>query len=194
MIEFALVMIIAVPLFFGVVATGVTLGRGIGAIQVTRDVAHMYAMGVDLSATGTSLMVDKIAADFNLTSSGDSVLILSTIYSLDAAACTAAIISPCNNASSKVFTNRWTFGNTSLLTSSLGTPPAGYIGAKGAIAAANYMVQSTLVASPSVASSITLNAQDSAWVVEGYFKQPNLNFLQPGYTQANQGSYVRIIF
>ena len=91
MIEFALVMIIAVPLFFGVVATGVTLGRGIGAIQVTRDVAHMYAMGVDLSATGTSLMVDKIAADFNLSSSGDSVLILSTIYSLDAAACTAAI-------------------------------------------------------------------------------------------------------
>ena len=51
-LEFALVIMAAVPLLFGTVAMGVTMGRGIQAIQVTRDVAHMYALGVDFTTVG----------------------------------------------------------------------------------------------------------------------------------------------
>ena len=46
-IEFAIVMTMLLPLFFGMLMAGVTAGRGIQAVQFTRDLGHMYGLGMD---------------------------------------------------------------------------------------------------------------------------------------------------
>ena len=59
MIEFAISMSILIPLFFGMLLAGVTAGRGIQAMQFTRDLGHMYGLGVDFSQTLAHNIVDS---------------------------------------------------------------------------------------------------------------------------------------
>jgi hypothetical protein len=192
--EFALVAIAAVPMLFGTVAMGVTLGRGVQAVQVTRDVGHMYGLGVDFTVPGAQAIVNKIAEDFDLSANGTAVLIFSQIMTVYQADCNASGFgAACGNAGSQVFVQRVVMGNPSLRTSNFGTPPANYIGAKGNIAPANYYQQTTLRAN-GFGAILAQQQNDVAYVVEGFFKQPDLAFLAPGFAQANQGTYVRVIF
>ena len=57
MLEFAFVMVFIIPILFGTIAFGVNLGNLQQSTQITRDVDHMYAQGVDFSQgrTRTSL-------------------------------------------------------------------------------------------------------------------------------------------
>lgn len=193
--EFALVAIAAIPMLFGTVAMGVTLGRGVQSIQVTRDVGHMYGLGVDFTAAGAQAVVNKLAEDFDLTpATGNAVLIFSQIMTVYQADCNAAGLgASCGNVGSQVFVQRVVLGNTSLRSSSFGTPPSNYIGAKGNIAPVNYFQQTSLRAN-GFGAVLTQNQGDVAYVVEGFFMQPDLAFLAPGFAQANQGTYVRVIF
>lgn len=191
-LEFALVIISAVPLLFGTVAMGITMGRGIQAIQVTRDVAHMYALGVDFSTTGAHNLAAKLADGFNLTATGNAVLIFSQIVTVYQADCNAAGMSgQCVNVNQTVFAQRIVMGNASLRTSSFGTPPAQYIGSQGNIAPTDYYKQPTLVAT-GFGSLLTQGDGDVAWVVEAYFSTPDLNFLNS--SSNGGGIYARQIF
>jgi hypothetical protein len=192
--EFALVSIAAIPLLFGTVAFGITLGRGVQAIQVTRDVGHMYGLGVDFSTAGARNIVNFIAQDYNLNAtSGNAVLILSQILKVSASNCTAAGVSPCPNQGQTVFIHRIVLGNPSLRASNFGTPPAADVQPNGIIPPDKYLTQSNMIAN-GFSSVLTQAPGDIAWVTEGFFRQPDLNFLSPGISSANQGTYVRTIF
>ncbi len=194
-IEFALVMICAVPLFFGVVAMGVTIGQSIEAVQVTSDVGRMYSEGVDFTSQSVQQLVTQLATGFNLTSTGSAVMMFSQVTTVFPADCTAASVSPCSNSGLAVFTQRVTIGNTALKTSAFGTPPATYLDSEGNISATNYMQQSSLVAN-GFGSIITQSDGDVAYLVEAYYTMPDLSFLSPGYSggSATGGIYARAIF
>jgi len=194
MIEFALVVIVAVPMLFGLVAVGVKLGRGIQAIQVTRDIGHMYGMAVDMSQPGAQNIVAKLGQDFSFnTTTGNAVLILSRVQKISASNCLSDTSVPCNNQGQPVFTNRLVLGKSSLRTSVFGTPPSAYVGANGDIAPNKYLQYGTVVAA-GFDSVMNLAAGDYTSVVEGYFVQPDLNFLQPGGSGSTPGIYVRVFF
>lgn len=192
-LEFALVIIAAMPLFFGTVGLGITMGRGIQAIQVTRDVGHMFGLNMDFSQTGAQLVVAKLAQDYSLNAtSGTAVLIFSRVQKISATNCSAATV-PCNNQGYAVFTYRYVMGNSSLRSSDFGTPPAGYVGSNGSISATNYL-QYTTVRAANFDTVMNLADGEYTSMVEGFFRQPDINFLQPGFSQANQGTYVRVFF
>ena len=192
-LEFGLVIIVAVPLLYGTVALGITVGRSIQAIQVARDAGHMYGQGVDFTVSGAQNILSKLAQGYSLTNSGDSVIIFSKIIKVYDDDCTAANVTPCSNSGSTVFTQRVTLGNTGLRASAFGTPPAAYVGAQGDIAKADYFKRFELVAS-GFDSLLSLGDGDIAYVTEAFFNPSNINFLSYGFPQATQGTYVRFIF
>jgi hypothetical protein len=194
-IEFALVMICLIPMFFGTIVMGITIGRSEEAIQVTRDVGHMYGEGVDFTTSDAQQLVTQLGQGFTLTSSGDSLLIFSHIITVFAADCTAASVSPCANDGSAVFTQRVYIGNTALKTSAFGTPASTYLDSEGNITSANYLSQSSLVAN-GFTNILTQSDGDVAYVVEGYFNMPDLSFLSSGFSGASAtgGLYARAIF
>jgi hypothetical protein len=53
-----------------------------------RDVAHMYAWGADFSLPGTQAVAAKPSQDFRLTSTGQAVLLFSTVYVVQQNDCT----------------------------------------------------------------------------------------------------------
>jgi hypothetical protein len=191
MIELALALSLAFPLLLGVGAIGIRLGRTLQATQLTRDVAHMYAWGADFSLAGTQAVASKLSQDFNLTGTGQAVLLFSTVYVVQQTDCTAAGVNPCPNLNLAVFTQRVALGNTSLRTSQFGTPPANYIGSGGNILPADYCRQTSLVAN-GFTSVLALGAGQYSTVVEGYFGMPDLNFL--GFPGSGGGYYVRFLF
>jgi hypothetical protein len=198
-LEFALVTICAIPMLFAMVALGITMGRGTQGIQATRDIGHMYGLGVDFSQTGAQSIAAKLAQDFSLnTTTGNAVFILSKVQKISSTDCNADTTVPCNNLGYPVFTHRLVLGNASLRASQFGTPPAAYIGANGLITANKYLQYDTVRASTSGSgdfnAALNLAAGEYTSMVEGYFRQPDLNFLTPGFAQANQGIYVRVFF
>ena len=191
LIELALALTVLVPLLLGVGAIGIRLGRTLQATQLTRDVAHMYALGTDFSLPGTQAIVTTLSQGFSLTSTSQSVLLLSSVLKVQQIDCTAAGLPTCPNLNLTVFTQRLTIGNPARLSSAFGTPPATYIGSGGNIAAANYCQQSSLVAN-GFDSVLLLSAGQTSTVVEGYFNMPDINFI--GLPGSGGGYYVRFLF
>ena len=191
MIELALALSVAFPLLLGVGAIGIRLGRTLQATQLARDVAHMYAWGADFSLAGTQAVAGKLSQDFNLTPTGEAVLLFSTVYVVQQTDCTAAGLHTCPNLNLPVFTQRVALGNTTLRSSQFGTPPANYLGTSGNIALADYCQQASLVAA-GFNSVLALAAGQSSTVVEGYFAMPDINFL--GFPDSGGGYYVRFLF
>lgn len=191
MIELALIFTLAVPLLLGVSGIGVRLGRALDATQVTRDVAHMYALGTDFSLAGTQAIARTLSRDFNLSASGNGVLILSRVVKVFQADCNAAGVPGCPNLNQTVFAQRIVVGNSSLRASSFGTPPPSYIDAQGNVSSANYCSHSTLIAS-GFEAVLSLSQGQSAYLVEGYFSMPELNLAYFG--SSSGGYYVRLVF
>jgi hypothetical protein len=180
---------VAGPLLLGLTGIGIRLGRGIEVTQVTRDVAHMYALGADFTLAGTQAIARTLASGFDLSDTGNGVLILSRLTKVSQTDCTAAGLNNCPNLSQPVFTQRTVMGNPTLRASRYGTPPAQYIGTQGNIASADYCKQSALIAS-GFESVISLQQDQVTWMVEGYFSMPDLNPLGG----STQGVYVRLLF
>jgi hypothetical protein len=190
MIELALILSVSVPLLLGVTGIGIRLGRSLEGMQLTRDVAHMYALGTDFSLPGTQAIAQTLSRDFSLTSTGHGVLILSRVVQVYQADCTAAGLPNCPNLNQPVFAQRIVIGNTSLRTSAFGTPPASYVNAQGNIKSADYCKQPVLIAS-GFGSVMALADGQSAYLVEGYFSMPEINLSYFGSTGG--GFYVRLL-
>ena len=189
MIEIAMYLSVAGPLLLQLTSVGVRLGRGIQATQVTRDVAHMYALGADFTLSGTQAIARTLAAGFDLTSTGNTVLILSRLTKVSQVDCTAASLPNCPNLNQPVYTQRIVMGKASLRASSYGTPPPAYIGTQGNIASTDYCQQSSLIAT-GFEQVISLQPDQVTWMVEGYFTMPDLNPLGG----SPNGVYVRLVF
>jgi Flp pilus assembly protein TadG len=196
-IEFGLAMIVLIPILFGTVAFGINLGNVLQATQITRDVAHMYAEGVDFSQTGNqNIVVQLVQGLGGLTANGgNGVLILSQIQEIYQADCAAGgyATSQCANLGSRVFINRVVIGNSALRTSNYGTPNPAYISANDNIGSTNFLTKADDQALNFTDSVLPQTQGQIAYVVEGYFATPNLSFLG-GFTGDTAGVYTVAIF
>jgi hypothetical protein len=191
MVELALALTIAFPLLLGVGAIGIRLSRTLQATQLTRDVAHMYALGADFSLAGTQAIARTLSRDYNLSSTGRAVLLFSRIYKVQQIDCDAAGLHTCPNLNLAVFTQRIVMGNPAQRTSAFGAPPSAYIGSGGNISAVDYCERTGLVAT-GFNSVLALSAGQSTTVVEGYFAMPDIDFLN--FPNSGGGYYVRFLF
>ena len=191
MLELALIVAVSVPVLLGVSGLGIRLGRTLDATQVTRDVAHMYALGTDFSLSGTQTIARTLSREFSLTNTGTGVLILSRVVKVFQADCDAAGVPGCPNRNQPVLAQRIVIGNATLRASAFGTPSAVYLDGQGNITSHNYCSQPSLVA-VGFDSVLSLLQGQSAYLVEGYFSMPEINLTYFG--SPGGGYYVRMLF
>jgi hypothetical protein len=157
-IEFVFITLTLVPTLIGVGAIGVDLLRTLQTEQLARDAGHMFARGVDFSATGNQQILANIGSSLNLSAtagSGNAVVILSTLTFVDRAACaTGGAVdssgnpSGCVNLGKWVFTQRLTIGNSSVRSSAIGNPTGVAINSMtGLIPASDYVTKPGAVTS-----------------------------------------------
>ena len=207
-LEFAIVMPCLSLMFFGTIGLGIMLGRYVQAVQVARDVAHMYSNGVDFSQTTSKNILLQLASGTGMTAAGgNGVVIFSQVRTVYAADCTAAAVTPCTNQGLPVFVQRVVVGNSALRTSSFGTPASGILDSQGNISPSIYLgnTNSTVRTSGfeavldtavqrATGSTPTPPAQaqgNTVSVVEVYFQYPDIGYL--GWTTQG-GAYVQILY
>jgi len=192
LVEFALVSIVIIPLMLGTLFLGFAMGNNIQAVQISRDLAHMYARGVDFSAAESSSIAAKLAQGYNISSNGNSVLILTQIIKVYQADCDAAGFSgQCSNLDQNVIVNRLVIGNVAIKQSDFGTPSSFYMDQKGNVSAANYLTRSDLRAT-GFSNLISQGQGSIAHVAEVFVPVPNFNFY--GGTNGPPGVFSRSIF
>ena len=114
-----------VPLGIGVVLVNTSMNRNDHANQVSRDVASMYAQGVDFSNKANQNIALSVAEGLGMDiDGGKGVLILSKIRVVNEADCQASSAGSCVNKGLAVVTQRFVIGNAHLRSSSFGTPAA----------------------------------------------------------------------
>src|SRR5262249_2422331 len=89
-VEFALFLTLMVPMLLGTFVFGFKLVRNIEMIQITRDLAHMYVRGVNFRNAGPQSNAQTLAAEYALTSSGSSLITISSVRIITQADCNAA--------------------------------------------------------------------------------------------------------
>src|SRR5690349_11516666 len=88
LIEFVLAFsLFWLPLFFGTLVIGFSLIRGVQVTQICRDAGHMYSYGIDFSQQSYRNLLAGIAQGYNLTSSGNGVVVLSTVTYITSTDC-----------------------------------------------------------------------------------------------------------
>jgi len=175
------------------------MGRYVQAVQVCRDIAHMYSDGVDFSqATNQNIAVQLAQGTGMTTTAGNGVVILSRISTVYQADCDAAgFTNTCNNLNQAVITQRLLIGLSTLRSSAFGTPTSTLMDAQGNISASVYLpntdssVRATGFTALLTAAGTTQPQGSSAWVAEVYFKYPDIGFLG---VDTSGGAYVRFIF
>jgi hypothetical protein len=204
-VEFTLAVVFLVPLVLGTLVYGFRLIRAIEMDQIVRDIGHMYIRGIDFTQPGPQGNAATLAQGFNLTSSGTSVLVLSTIKVIQQSDCDAAnpgkpAGTACTNLNNPVFTQQIKIGNTSLTVngvniaaSAFGTPP---LQANDTVLATDQANTATAAAGKTsantgFASVLTLNSGELAYVTEMFNATPELNIR--GLSGAPQ-VYARSIF
>ncbi|MGA3019148.1 MAG: TadE family protein [Bryobacteraceae bacterium] len=142
-IEFALSLLVLIPMLLGVVGIGLSMHRQLQTVQLARDAGHMFARNVDFTQTGNQQVLSAVAGNLGLTATGGAVgtsgagtavVILSEVRYVDVSACTLAgkvdshgNPSGCTNYQQWVFSERWVIGNSALWSSNLGTPAASIV-------------------------------------------------------------------
>jgi hypothetical protein len=181
-------MLLILPLLFGTFLIGMKLVRANQVAEVCRDAGHMFAYGVDFSQTSSQQVLAQLAQGLKMTATGgNGVIILSTITYVGPNDCIAGGYpsGSCPNLNNTVFTQRIVIGNPQLTinsrlqTSVYGTPTAGIIDSSGNISQANYVANSTAVAS-NFYSVISVPSGQVAHVAEAFFLSPDFNLLSPG--------------
>ena len=180
-IEFAIVMTMLLPLFFGMLIAGVTAGRGIQAVQFTRDMGHMYGLGMDFSQVTSQATVSRLAQGLDTSTTGNGVVILSQIKLVAQVDCDAYGVTGGCQVGQNVFTHRLVLGNPLFRPSNFGTPDPTLVDSSGNISPVNYLTNPATSASNvgAGASSLlpTVPAGSQVWVCETYFTFPILAFL-----------------
>jgi hypothetical protein len=199
--EFAVVAPALIMLFFGTVALGLILGRYIQAVQVCRDLTHMYSDGVDFSQAGYQNIALQLAQGSGMTvTGGHGVVIFSQVMTVYQADCNAAgYQNSCTNLGQSVFTERLYIGNQALRSSAFGTPGSTLLNSQGNISPSVYLrnTDSSVLANGFTAllaasgQSGGLPQGQFAYMVELYFTYPDLSYLG---NSTSGGAYVRFIF
>jgi len=189
-IEFVLVAsFFFVPLILGMITLGIALVRNFQVNQLTRDVGHMMAKGVDFSQQANqNLAANDLANGLSLqansgnvtgSASGNGVLVLSTFESLTSAC-------GCTNAGHVVVVTRIVIGNNTLYTSPFGNPAS--IDASGNVQ--NYTTD-TGAQADNTSSVIAIASGGLAYMSEGDFAFRDLGVV--GFI-ANLGAFNRAVF
>ena len=112
--------IFVIPMAIGVLMVNSTAHRSDHANQVSRDIASMYAQGLDFSNRGNQNIALNVAEGLGLNlRGGNGVLILSRIRVVSDPDCASP---GCANKGYPVVTQRYVIGNSALRVSSFGTP------------------------------------------------------------------------
>jgi hypothetical protein len=120
---YALGAIFLVPLAIGVLMVNSSASRNDHANQVTRDVASMYAQGLDFSVHSNQNIAMNVAEGLGMNiRGGKGVLILSKIRVVHDSDCPSKPPGNCANKGYAVITQRFAIGNVALRASSFGTP------------------------------------------------------------------------
>jgi hypothetical protein len=176
-IEFTLSLVFLIPLLLGTFVFGFRLVWAQQVGQITRDLAHMYSRGINFNTVGGASEAESLAGQFGLTSTGQSVIIFSTITLETASACQAATGSTnCTNLNQPVFTQQIAVGNTSADGSAFGTPTStGSLPATTGVSndystnvSATAQATHTWAVAQNFSSVLSLNAGQITYVVEMY--------------------------
>ena len=165
-IEFALSMLVLVPLLLGTGALGINMIHTMQTIQLARDAGQMWAHGVDLSQEGNQAILARLGYNLGLVSTSDSgsaILILSALTYVDDAACVAVgaadaagnPTSACTNRGKWVFTQRLVIGRSTLRSSNFGAPSLVTLDSEGRISMNDYVKKAGAVAQFTSANGIT---------------------------------------
>jgi hypothetical protein len=120
---YALGAIFFVPLAIGVLLVNNSANRNDHANQVSRDVASMYAQGLDFSNPANQDIALKVAEGLGMDiRGGKGVLLLSKIRVVHSSDCAGGGAGHCGNEGFAVITQRYIIGNPALRASSFGTP------------------------------------------------------------------------
>jgi len=191
MVEFSLMMVFLTPLVLGTFVFGFRMIRSIEMMQVTRDLGHMYVRGIDFRNPGPQRDAQTLAAEYALTSTGSSVVLLSKISIVQQADCDAAGTAPpgtpCANLNQPVFLEQLTLGNSTVGSSVFGAPP---VQGDYTVSAGNRANSSSAVAK-GFGSILALKPNETAYMAEMVNTTPDLNV--PGLTGRPQ-VYSRSIF
>jgi hypothetical protein len=212
MLEFTLLIPTWLPLLLGTLWLGSAMIRGLQVTQTARDAASMFCRGVDFSAgpgSDEEAMLGKVTQELGtLTSSGQGVIIFSTLTYVGDSVCAIAgsayhdtatppkHTAACQNYGKFVFTQRYAVGNTSLRSSNFGAPAAADLDStkQYSIPIAKYVSntadQSTFSLLPNPAENGTDGYQSGqpVYLVEVYFAGKG----QVGYTPG--GAYAYAVF
>jgi Flp pilus assembly protein TadG len=189
-IEFVLVAsFFFVPLILGMITIGIAVSRNFQVNQLTRDVGHMMAKGVDFSQQGNqNLVVNDLANGLSLqansgnvtgSNTGNGVLVLSVFENLTSAC-------GCANAGHVVVVSRIVIGNNTLYTSPFGSPTS--IGANGSVPGYS---NDTGAQADNVSSVIAIPSNGLAYMAEGDFAFKDLGVV--GFI-TNLGAFNRAVF
>lgn len=193
MIEFALCVVVLLPLYIWTIVFGMDLKRMMQTGQVSRDAGHMYARGVDFSMVGNQDIIVRLASGLNMTRTGGSgVVILSRVMKVGPQQCAdgGLTLSQCTNLNQHVFTQRIVIGNKALKPSRFGTPADTIVNSDGNINAVDYLKDASAVAT-NFSATLALNDGELAYVSEAWFDSPVKDFP----TLNNRGPvYARTIF
>jgi len=189
-LEFVLVAsFFFVPIILGMITVGIAVLRNFQVNQLTRDVGHMMAKGVDFSQQSNQNLVANDLAnglslqanDGNVTgsSTGNGVLVLSEFESLTASC-------GCANAGHVVVVSRIVIGNNTLYVSPFGNPAS--VTSNGSVA--NYSTDPGAQAD-NVSSVIAIGTGSLAFMTEGDFALTDLGVV--GFI-TNLGAFNRVVF
>jgi hypothetical protein len=120
---YAVGAIFLVPLSIGVLLVNSSASQNDHANEISRDVASMYAQGIDFSKAENRNIVLRAAEGLGVhIDQGQGVLIISKIRVVHDSDCSSDQKPNCSNKGYAVVTQRYVMGNTGLRSSSFGTP------------------------------------------------------------------------
>jgi hypothetical protein len=204
-IEFSLSLMFLLPLLLGTLVFGFRLVTAQQINQIARDMAHMYSRGVAFNTTGGTAEAASLADQFGLTTSGNSVIIFSTIMLMTPALCntgTGGSSGTCNNLNQPVFASQVAIGNAGANSSVFGTPSStGSLPATSGVTNNYSSTPTTLTAANQASASwavanhfsnlVTLTSGQIVYTVEMFNNTPSLSIA--GITGLPQ-VYSRAIF
>src|SRR5579864_6076002 len=115
--------IFLIPLSIGVLLVNSSASQNAHANEISRDVASMYAQGIDFSKSENRNIVLRAAEGLGVhIDQGQGVLILSKIRVVHESDCSSDQPESCTNKGYPVVTQRYVIGNAGLRSSSFGTP------------------------------------------------------------------------
>jgi hypothetical protein len=220
MVEFAVVIVLFIPLIMGSFILGMNLIRSNYANQVCRDLTDMYIHGADFSTYPMQQLAARLSQGLNLqigssfsgnsnsntSNAGNGLVTVTQIMWVGATTspnCTAVGAANCTNHDSFVYTQQIQFGNGTLSNSNtvtLGSPTGATLTTAGIVQNPVTDSNAKLASGPQSAMQglwqTTSNGQTSltdgqlVYIVESFFQSPDLTL----GSMAGNGVYARYFF